>query len=296
MKKKTLIELLSYPLAVFVYVVSLFPLGLLYQFSHVMFFLLFYFPGYRKKVVYNNLSKAFPDKNTEERIIIRRKFYRHLSNLIVETVKLHTLSPARLKQRCCFTPEAAELINGYLQKGQSVIMVMGHYGNWEWFGSSIYPAFGVSPIAAYRPLKNRVFDRLMKKLRTRFGTRIAPMKDFPRKMFSLRKEVTAALLIADQTPSKSNAHWVDFLNQDTPVFKGTAKLSRMFDFPLIFCLPRPSRRGYYEVHAKLITENPKEHDEETVSAMHTQALEEEIKKAPEYWLWTHRRWKHERPK
>ena len=277
-----------------IYVISWLPVSLLYVLSWLIFFLFYYVPGYRKKVVYNNLYNAFPEKSRQELLAIRRRFYRHLSCLFAEVVKILSLSPENLKRRCKFTAESKELINSYLQNNKSVIIVMGHYGNWEWCGTSFYVNFGISSAAVYRPVKNKAFDRLMKRLRTRLGVNVYPMKDFPRQMFALRKQTNCIILIADQTPSRTNAHWVEFLNQETPVYKGTARLSKTFNYPLIFCLPRPVKRGYYEVHAKLIAETPKEYDEESISKMHTRILEEEIIKAPEYWLWTHKRWKHKR--
>jgi len=294
LKKLRIIEIFSYPLVGLIYTISWLPLALLYKLSWLVFLLLYYIPGYRKNVVYRNLANAFPEKSPVELLSIRRKFYRHLSCLIVEVIKLLSFSTKELNRRCIYTPEAKELINSYLQNKRSIMIVMGHYGNWEWTGTSFYSTFGIYPVTAYRPVKNRVIDSLIKRLRKRFGVKVNPMRDFSRQMFLLRNQTNAVILIADQTPSKLNAHWVRFLNQDTPVFKGTSRLTRMFNYPLIFCCPRPAKKGYYVIHAELITSTPKKYDEQTLSSLHTQMLEKEIKRAPEYWLWSHKRWKHKR--
>ncbi len=292
MKKQAIINFFSYFLVGLVYIVSWLPLWVLYSLSRILFFFLFHFPGYRKKIVYNNLANSFPYKSNKELLSIRRKFYHHLSNIIVETIKLLTCSQKELENFYQFTPEATNLINSFFNNNKSIIIVMGHYGNWELAGTSVKPAFGNTIIAAYKPIKNSVFDKLMIKLRTRFKVEVCPMKLLPKSMLALRKKVSATILIADQTPSKSNAHWVKFLNQDTPFFKGTAKLSRMFNYPVIYCSPRLKKRGLYEIHAWLITLSPKDHDEEALTNLHTKMLEKEIIRAPQYWLWTHKRWKH----
>ncbi len=294
--KKHIIEIFSYPLIVVIYLVSILPLSLLYRISWILFFFLYYITGYRKKVVYDNLARSFPGKSKKELLEIRYKFYRHLSNVCVEVIKLLTISQNELKNRCSFSREAKKIINGYFSSNVPVIIVLGHYGNWEWSGSSFYSNFHKNLLTAYRPIKNRVFNRLMIKLRSSFGIIIKSRNELPRAMFSLRNKVYATALIADQTPSPSNAHWVKFLNQDTPVFKGTAKLSQMYNYPLIFCSTRLKKRGYYEIHARLVTSRPKDYDEYTLTSLHTKMLEEEIKNAPELWLWSHKRWKHKIPR
>ena len=275
--------------------ISWLPLPALYPISKLIFFLIYYFPGYRKNVVYKNLENSFPEKSQGELLSIRRRFYHHLSCVCVEITKLLNISQTELKRRCSFTPEAKELINSYLANNRSVLIVLAHYGNWEWGGASFFPTFGKKPVTSYKPLKNRVVDRFMKHLRSRFGIEAYPKDSIVRKMVAMRNEVSATALIADQTPSPANAHWVKFLNQDTPVFKGTARLSIMLNYPLIYCSPRVKKRGHYEVHAWLITSKPKEYDEYTISSLHSQILEKEIKRAPEYWLWSHKRWKHKKP-
>jgi len=296
LKKNKLLEFLSYPIVASIFIISKLPLWLLYPISKVIYLILYYLTNYRKGIAYKNLRNSFPEKTEAEILAIRKKFYKHLSNLFIETIKLLGFSQKELVRRCKFTPEAKELIEGYLSKNKSIIIVIGHYGNWEWGGASFYPSFSKKLITAYRPVKNRVIDRLMKRLRERFGIIVRPKNDLPKEMFAQRNNLTATALIADQTPSPSNAHWVDFLNQDTPVFKGTSKLSKMYNYPIIFCSTRLIKRGFYEIEAWLLTESPKEHDEYSLSVMHTKMLEKEIERVPETWLWSHKRWKHKKLK
>ena len=183
----------------------------------------------------------------------------------------------------------------YAEK-KSIVIVMGHYGNWEWAG----PAFTLSTkfqlVVIYRPLSNSYFDKMMTRMRTRFGTRITPADKTLRDMVANRNQITATAFIADQTASRQNAYWTEFLNQDTAVFTGPEKLSKKFNYPVVYINVSRIRRVRYEVTPELLFENPANTAENEISDVFTRRLELDILRDPVPWLWSHKRWKHQRPK
>ncbi len=146
----------------------------------------------------------------------------------------------------------------------------------------------------YHPLSNPYFNGLVTRMRTRFGTRLIPMKNTFRDMVRMKEEVTATAFIADQSPSPENAYWTTFLNQETPVFRGTEVIARKLNYPVVFIHVKKTGRGYYELSAEMLCEDPSSTADGELSEMHTKKLESEIRKQPETWLWSHRRWKHQR--
>ncbi len=173
---------------------------------------------------------------------------------------------------------------------------MGHWGNWEWAGNSFSLLCKHQLYVIYHPLSNTYFDGLIYRMRTRFGTKLIPMKDTYREMASKRNELNATAFIADQTPSPEGAFWTTFLNQDTPVFKGTEKIAQRMNYPVLYGRVKRLKRGYYEISAQVLFENAAKAEPDMISKSHTKALENDIIAQPEIWLWSHRRWKHKRPK
>jgi Kdo2-lipid IVA lauroyltransferase/acyltransferase len=287
---------ISYLILRLTYLVSLLPLRILYFISSGLSFLLHKVFRYRLHIVRDNLKKAFPEKTFEERVIIERGFYDHFSDVLLEVIKLKTMSFDQIKKRCIYSPESLKLMKDYFDRNQSIIIVMAHQGNWEMIGTSfpLYHPFQV--ITAYRPLRDKVIDADTLKVRQRTGNILSPMKSLPREMLKLRKKVTATALISDQTPSANNAFWANFLNQETPFFKGAEILSQKFNYPVFWGSVRKPGRGKYFIELKLITDNPAEFKQEgELTALHAKFLEFDIREQPEIWLWTHRRWKHKRP-
>lgn len=284
----------SYYLALpFIYLVSILPFRLLYLLSDLMCLLVYRVFGYRKAVVTANLERSFPEKSADEIVALRDRFYRYFCDLSLETLKTLTVSPESLEARfSCGDMTAFERFHA---EKRSVIIVMGHLGNWELAGAY----FSQLPLhqlyVLYHPLRNPYFDRLIYHMRTRLGTRLYPMKSAFRGMVRDREELTATAFIADQTPSPSSAYWMTFLNQDTAVFKGTETIARKLDYPVIYLSVIRERRGHYRLHSELLAEHPGELPENTLTELHTKRLERDIVAYPETWLWSHRRWKHERP-
>jgi len=284
----------SYYLALpFIYLVSILPFRVLYLLSDLMFLLVYRVVGYRKKVVTANLENAFPDKSADEIRAIRRDFYRYFCDLMLETLKTLTISPKAVKKRFSYGDMSA--FERFYKEQKSVIIVMGHLGNWELCGA-YFSQLPVHPLfVIYHPLANKHFDRLFYRMRTRLGVRLYPMKGAFKGMLADRHELTATAFIADQAPPPSKAHWMTFLNQDTAVFKGTELLSKKLDYPVIYMSVIRERRGHYRLNSELLVEHPGELAENVLTEMHTKRLERDIIAYPETWLWSHRRWKHKRP-
>ena len=278
----------------FVYLVSLLPFSVLYLLSDGIYFLLYYVSGYRKKVVEENLRNAFPDKSEKEIKKICREFYRYLCDLFLETFKTLTISKSKMVKHCSFHPDAVALFERLAADKKSAILVMGHKGNWEWAGNTFSILCSQQLYVIYHPLANPHFNNLIYKMRTRFGTRLIAMQDTFRDMLAHRDEVNATAFIADQTPHPQAAHWMTFLQQDTPVFKGTEKIAQKMNQPVVYVSVQRVKRGYYTVMAELLFPQPAGTQDGEITVAHTKKLEEDIIAQPATWLWSHRRWKHKR--
>lgn len=278
----------------FLYLISILPFPLFYLVSDGIYVLLYRIIGYRKKVVYENLKNSFPEKTHEELKKIEKQFYHYLVDLFLETLKTLTISKEEAIKRCKLNPQAIALFDELYAQKQSCILVMGHFGNWEWAGNTFSLINKQQLYVIYHPLTNKHFDKLMYDMRTRFGSKLYAMKDTMRGMISNRNEINATAFIADQTPAPENAYWTTFLNQDTPVFWGTEKIAQKLNYPVVYVTINKVKRGYYEVNAEILVNEPKNTKEGEISELHTRQLEKDIKAQPEIWLWSHRRWKHKR--
>jgi Kdo2-lipid IVA lauroyltransferase/acyltransferase len=285
---QALLFFLSYP---FIYLISLLPFGLLYRLSDVLYHLL-KFSGYRKKVIIQNLRNSFPDKTEREILLICSRYYRYLCDLILETLKTLNMSAAESAERCLFHKQP--WLDEFYQSKKSFIIVMGHYGNWEWAGPSFTLNTKHQLVVIYRPLSNPYFEKMMVRMRTRFNTKITAVNQTLRDMVANRALITATAFIADQTATKKNAYWMQFLNQDTAVFTGPEKLATKFNYPVVYMNVLRPRRGYYEVYPELLFEKPQDTSENEISHAFMKRLEREIVAEPSLWLWSHRRWKHKR--
>lgn len=278
-----------YPL---IWLLSWLPFRVLYGLSDLL-----YRPvslaGYRKKIILGNLEKAFPDKDDHWRKEILHKFYRHFCDLFVETMKLQHMSEKTIKKRITFSN--IEVIDEACEKGQDVIAVMAHYGNWEYM-PSINLHFKAQGFSVYRPLKNKGFDQYMLELRSRFGTRNVTMKNTLRKVVELRRSKTRFVLglIADQSPARHEIqYWTHFLTQTTPILLGPEKIANLTNGKIVFLKLSKPKRGHYHVdvieYPKSITESA----ENEITEWHVRQLEDCIKERPELWLWSHKRWKYQ---
>ena len=270
---------------------SLLPLKILYIFSSGIHFFLEKVLRYRKNIVIENLHHAFPDYSDKEIKAIASKFYRHLSDVIVEGVKLFQLSPEKLSNRIYF--KNPEIFQDYFEKKKSIIAIASHYGNWEWT-AGLSKGLRHKTLAVYKPLSNKYFDNFLREQRSRFGTRLVSMREVVRVLIQYRNEKipSVSLFIADQSPVwEEIQYWTNFMNQNTAVYLGPEKIARQFGMAVVFLDVKKVERGRYEVEIIPVTDDASKEKPYFVTETHVRILEERIIAHPEYWLWSHRRWK-----
>ena len=274
----------------FLYAMSLLPFWVLYLIADFLFFILYHLIGYRRKVVNENLRNSFPEKTEAERNAIERKYYKYLADLIIETVKLISISEKELRKR--MTCENPELGDYYFSQGKSILGATAHYGNWEMAAQRFGMIPSSKPIIVYKPLANKIYDDFFNHTRSRFGTEMIAMKSILKKLIEYKNERSFSIFASDQTPVKHEAHYfVNFLNQPTAVFLGIEKLAKIGDAVVVFFRIDMVKRGYYKGTIVTLCENPKETQPYEITKMHTSYLEQMIIERPEHWLWSHRRWK-----
>lgn len=272
------------------FLISLLPFRILYLISDLLYITLYYFTGYRRKVVFNNLKNSFPDKSVEELKVIEKRYYHYLADLIVESVKSFTISSEEIKKRFVF--KNLSVITSYLESGRSVIAVSGHYGNWEWASIAIAQELNEDMLIVYKPLSNKRFEKLVNAMRSKFGAILVPMKNTLRKIVEYKNKPYVLALISDQTPPREESHYfMNFLNQPTAIFLGVEKIAVKYNNPIIYFNIKRIKRGYYECLIELIVDNPASTKEFEITNIHTKELEKNICLAPEFWLWSHKRWK-----
>jgi len=277
------------------WVITLLPLRVLYLFSDFLYFVLYYMISYRRKVVAENLRNSFPEKSAAELKIIEKKFYRHLADLMVEILKLTHMSKAQSLDH--MKVDNVELLERLYSEGRDVIAVIGHYNNWEWLKSLIFHTQHQT-VSIYKPLQNKRFDKFLLNLRNREGMILTPMSLIVREIIEARKanRRTIYSFVTDQTPPKGDIkYWTTFLNQDTPVYLGVEKIASKYDMAVVFFNVRKISRGYYCYTPELLFEHSTGLPEFTITESHVRKLEKVIKENPEYWIWSHRRWKHKKP-
>ena len=275
----------------FLYLVSLLPFWVLYGIADVIFLLLYYVIGYRREVVATNLKNAFPEKGLPERKQIERRYYRYLADLMVETIKMITVSEASLRKR--MKPTNPQLVDHYFKKKKSIIAAAGHYCNWEMAALAFGLLTNEKRIIVYKPLQNDVFNDMFNKVRARFGAILVAMKQTLRTMIAFKNDLTFSVLVSDQTPVRHEInYYIDFLNQPTAVFLGIEKLAKLIDAAVIFYRIDRVKRGYYTYTLVPLIDNPKETTGHEITEAHVRYLEKLIQEKPQYWLWSHRRWKY----
>ena len=273
--------------------VSYLPGWLLYRLSDFLYFLVYRLVGYRKRTVKDNISNSFPALNLSQQKDIEKRFYLHLCDLVVESIKAFTISRTETKRR--FVHRNPEIFEKYMQENRHVTLVGGHFGNWELFAVSVGIDIAHKPMALYTPLKNKFFNQKMTESRSRFGLWLRSYAEV--KQLALDKDQKPIVVIfgSDQCPKLSQKpHWMEFLNQDTGVQFGTEKFARDFNTPVVYGVIHKIRRGYYEIEYRLICEEPELLPLGVITERHTRELEKDIRENPAYWLWTHKRWKRKR--
>lgn len=280
----------------FVWLLTLLPLKVLYVLSDFIYVIVYYIAKYRRKVVRANLTKSFPEKSLEDIIQIERKFYHYFCDLFIETMYQINMSEKEILKRVKIVN--ADIINDFYLQNKSVMLMTAHYCNWEWLSSlTLSLSHKNSLHNIYKKLKDKSFDQFMIDIRTKYSAGVIEMQDLFKTMLHKRNQNELATygMISDQRPAaQSIRFWMTFLNQDTPVFVGTEQLSKKFDYPVVFLAISRIKRGYYSAEVKLLESEPKNTAPNEITEKYMRMLEENIKAAPEYWLWTHNRWKYKR--
>ena len=294
---KKALSYIAYALSyTFWYTMSLLPMSLLYVFSDCLYLLVGKVVKYRHKVIWKNLKDSFPEKDEAELQRIEREFYHYFCDYLVETIKLLNMSKRELRQRMVFT--GIEEMNELLEKGVSCAVFLGHYGNWELITSlPLWVSEKAQCCQVYHPLNNERFDKLFKSVREKHHALCIPMAETLRQVVSYRQKKQPIVIgyIADQAPFWNNIHhWVDFLNHDTPVLTGSERIIKKTGQAVFYGDVSRVRRGYYQCDFKLITTESAKYKDWEITDKYFQLLEETIRRQPELYLWSHKRWKRTR--
>lgn len=259
-----------------------------------MYYFIYYVLRYRKKVVFKNLHNSFPNKSEKEIIKIAKDFYSHFCDLMIETIKLFSLSEKEQKKRVKYPN--IEVINKFHENNQNILVVCGHYGNWE-VTTQIGLFTKFFPLPIYKPMNSKYFNNYFIKHRSKYIAEPVAMNNILRRIIHYKKEgkLTLSAFLADQRPMKSEIqYWTTFLNQETPVYLGIEKIAKKFNSPIVYLTMEKPKRGYYNIIFDILCSEPKNTKEFELTEMHTKRLEKDILTKPELWLWSHNRWKHKR--
>ncbi len=278
----------------FLKLVSKLPFVFIYFLADLFYLTVYYIIGYRKKVVFENLKNSFPEKSDTEVEIIAKKFFRHFSDLTLEAIKMREMVKKDFEKR--MNIKNPELINRYFAEGRSVILLTMHYNNWEW-SNCLTIRLNHKILGVYKPLHNRQFNEFINKTRNRMGAEMVQNSNVLRRLLIAEKnnELVLSWLAGDQTPPEFHKFWVFFLNQEAIFYPGPAFLARKFNHPVFFQKIEKKGRGKYETSFELLYENPQEINEVEIMKTYIHKMEEVIIDKPEYYLWSHKRWKHKRP-
>jgi len=274
--------------------IARFPFWLIYFLSDIFYLVVYYIIGYRKKIVLDNLRNSFPEKSEKELKKISKKYFRHFCDLTLEAIKTHGMSESDANKR--MVVKNADEVNRFYDQGKSVVVLTMHYNSWEW-SNIIGKHQKHEVLAIYKPMTSLPFNVFMNEGRERFG--VTALKDSLtlRTVIEKKKknELVFIWLAADQTPPAFHKFWMQFLNQDALFYPGPASISKRFNYPVFFQTTKKVKRGYYETSYELLFENSKDISEAKIMSTFVMKMEELIREKPEYYLWSHRRWKHKRP-
>ncbi len=281
--------ILIYPILWFV---SILPFRLLYAVSDLLYILMYHIFRYRKQTVQDNLRLVFPEKSDLEIKIITKKFFHHFCDMILESIKSMNISLKSMKAR--YTFKNLDIIKDFEKQNKSIVLMCAHYGSWEWiFILQTYTShrgYGI-----YKRLQNKYFDRLIKSIRARYNSYLITTKETFKVLEEAKKNGILSMngFASDQSPKKNKAyHWNEFMGIKVPVHTGAEMLAKKLDMPIVFFAVERKKRGYYEATFQTLAENPTDFKDYEITDKFLKLVEKQIHKAPEYYLWTHKRWKH----
>jgi len=283
-----LVYILVFPI---LWAISILPFKIFYLFSDLAYILVYYIIGYRKKVVYENLKLVFPNKPEKELLAIRKKFYKHMCDMFLEMIKTMSMSEKEMRKRFQITniPYVQEL-----EKRKNIMVMASHYASWEW-GIILQKDINATAFGVYKKIKNPYFDKLVRDIRAKYNSVLINTKEtIPTVLNNHRKGIKALYgFVSDQSPKIEKAiHWVDFMNINVPAFTGAEMLSKKCDLAVCYFKIEKLKRGYYKATYVPLAENPKDFKDFEITDLFLKEVEKQVYEAPEYYLWTHKRWKH----
>ena len=264
----------------------------MYLFSELLFVLGYYAIGYRKRVVYQNLRRAFPEYSKAKIRRTARGFYRHLADVMIEDIAMLHMKPSRLDKMV--RVEDLDALEALHRENKNITGLIGHYGNWELLTTlPLHTPYII--LSVYKPLKNKFFNRKVYQMRQRFQDVPVPMKTVYQKVIEYENQHKPYIIgfVSDQSPPRKNInYWTTFLNQQTPFFTGAEKIAKKFSHAVVFTAVKKIKRGSYRIVFRKLVDDASQTREGEITDKYVQALEEVIREDPRYWLWSHRRWKH----
>ena len=268
------------------------PLWLHYCFASLLWPVVYYVARYRLKVVRGNIGRCFPEMGKAERRKLERQYYRHMADLLVEGI--YNMRASLHKVRVHYEFENAEILEPYYNTNRSIVLMSAHYNNWEYMITSLDSRISHHAVGVGKPLDNKGFGKFITARRARYGTEIVDQTDVRQTMeFYHRWQVPAAyMMLSDQSPSNPHrSYWTNFFGQDTPFLFGAEHFARKYDMPVFIYDVRKVRRGHYSIRFSLLTDSPNDMPEGDITRLYAEHLEKTIREHPQYWLWSHRRWK-----
>ena len=286
-------NLLNYLIYGLIWLMGLLPLWILYRLADFNSFILNHIIRYRRTAILVNLRNSFPEKSEEEIQDLRKKFIRHLSDLIVETIRMLHMGKKEIMRR--FVYKNMEVADELYRQKRSFIIASAHYNNWEW--SHIFPAISpLGSIVVYMPMQNKFLNEKFNQVRMRYGGTLATLDETFRRIIEFKKQEKIFIvgLIADQSPPPEANFWTTFLNQETAFYPGTEKIAVRLDLPVVYLHINKVKRGYYEAVFEMLVDKPLNTKPGEILSVFAECLEKEIREKPEFWLWSHKRWKHKK--
>ena len=281
--------ILIYPI---LWIISIMPFRILYAISDGVFLLLYYVIGYRKSIVRDNIKLVFPEKSEQEIKVISKKFYHHMCDMFLEMIKTLTVSKKELSKR--FVLKNLETLKELEATEKSIVVMYGHYASYEW--SIILQSYATNTaLGIYKRIANKYFDRLVRRIRSKYNSTLVDSKQALKRIEELHEKKEAKLIafISDQSPKlKPNNYWGEFMGIHIPCFTGAELTAKKYNYPISYLKIDKVKRGHYESEFIILSKDPKNVKDFEITEKFNRILESQIKKAPEFYLWTHKRWKH----
>ena len=268
----------------------------MYLLSDILYLLVYYIIGYRRKVTRQNLSRSFPERSEKERLTIERRYYRHLCDLLIEGIFNMIATRSQIRRR--YRIVNREVLDKYYEQGQSVILLSQHYNNWEYMVASLDFQISHHGVGVGKPLDNKGIGTFISRRRIRYGTEVVDQTDVRQVMgfYDRHHVATAYMMLADQSPSNTRkSYWATFMHQETPFLYGPEYFARKYNYPVVYYVVNKVRRGRYEVVLSDFCTHPLQTQQYDIVKQYIRTLEQLLQRQPEYWLWSHRRWKRQRP-